>query len=140
MNPATIRWIVFGVLLVHGIGHSQGVMAGLSVSSTETWHGRSWLLTNVLGETASRTVGLVIYIACTVGFLAAALGVMGWLVPNDWWRTLALVFAVVSLVGLLFYWHSLAAMFNKLGALGVNLVILVGLQLLNWPSEADLGF
>lgn len=113
-------------------------MAGLGVSSTETWHGRSWLLTGLIGESASRTVGLIIYLACTIGFLLAALGVMGWLVPNDWWRTLALVFAVISLVGLVFYWHSLVALFNKLGAIGVNLAILVGLLLLNWPGETDL--
>ncbi len=137
MNPTTLRWIIFGVLLVHGIGHIQGVMAGLGISSTETWHGRSWLLTNLLGESVSRTLGLIIYLVSTVGFIAAGLGVMGWLVPNDWWRTLALVSAVISLVGLIFYWHSLVALFNKIGALGVNLAVLIGILLLNWPNKAD---
>ncbi len=138
MNPTTIRWIVFGVLLVHGIGHFQGVMAGLGISSTETWHGRSWLLSKWIGESASRMVGLVIYLACTIGFLMAALGVMGWLVPEDWWRTLALVFAIVSFGGLFFYWHSLVALFNKLGAIGINLAVLVALLFLNWPGRMDL--
>lgn len=140
MNPTTLRLIIFGVLLVHGIGHIQGVMAGLGISSTETWHGRSRLLTGWIGESASRTVGLILYAACTLGFLAAGLGLMGWLVPHGTWRSLAQVFAVVSLVGFLFYWHSLAALFNKVGALGVNLAILIGLLVLNWPSEVDLGF
>jgi p-aminobenzoyl-glutamate transporter AbgT len=112
-------------------------MAGLGISSTETWHGRSWLLTNLLGESVSRTLGLIIYLVSTVGFIAAGLGVMGWLVPNDWWRTLALVSAVISLVGLIFYWHSLVALFNKIGALGVNLAVLIGILLLNWPNKAD---
>jgi hypothetical protein len=138
MNPATLRWVVFGVLLVHGIGHIQGVMAGLGVSSTDTWHGRSWLLTNALGESTSRALGLILYAVCTVGFLTAALGVMGWLVPQDLWRTLAVVCAIISSAGLLFYWHSLAALFNKIGAIGVNLAILVALLLLNWPGEAGL--
>lgn len=137
MNPTTLRWIVFGVLLVHGIGHTQGVLAGLGVSSTETWHGKSWMLTGPLGESTSRTLGLIIYSACTVGFIAAGLGVMGWLVPNDWWRTLALVSAVISLIGLILYWHSLVALFNKIGALGVNLAVLIGLLLLTWPADAD---
>ena len=135
MDPATLRLVVFGVLFVHGIGHVQGVMAGLGISSTETWHGRSWLLTNLLGETVSRTLGLIIYLVSAVGFIAAGLGVMGWLVPNDGWRNLALGFAVISLVGLVFYWHSLVALFNKVGAIGVNLAILVGLLLLNWPGD-----
>jgi hypothetical protein len=111
-------------------------MAGLGISSTDTWHGRSWLLADRMGESASRTLGLIIYLACTAGFLAAALGVMDWLVPKDLWRTLAVVFAIISSAGLLFYWHSLAAVFNKLGAVAVNLATLGCLLVLNCLGNA----
>jgi fumarate reductase subunit C len=73
--------------------------------------------------------------------LVAALGIMGWLVPHDAWRTLALVSAVISLVALALFWNAFVSFIpNKVGAIGVNVATLVCLLALNWPTEADLGF
>lgn len=140
MSSTTLRTLIALGLFVHGIGHIQGVMAALGLQATERWHARSWLFTGLLGDTGASILALIIWLATTIAALAAGLGLLGWLVPHAWWRTAAIVSAVVSLVGLVFYWNSLAAIFNKVGAIGVNLAILVGLVLLNWPSEADIGF
>jgi hypothetical protein len=140
MNSTTLRTLIAIVFFIHGIGHLQGVIAALGLQTTERWHARSWLFTNLLGEPGARGLALAIWLITSVAALAAGLSLLGWLVPHSWWRTAAIISAVFSLFGLAFYWHSLAMVFNKVGAVAVNLAILVGLFLLSWPSEIDIGF
>jgi hypothetical protein len=105
------------------------------------WSSRSWLLTDLLGDTASRILCLILYGVALVGFVAAALALMGWLVPHDWWRTLAVVSAIISLVAIALFWDALIMLFpHKVGAIGVNIAVLAGLLVANWPTEAALGY
>jgi len=54
---------------------------------------------------------------------------------------LAVVSAVVSLVAVALFWNALVALFpNRVGALGVDIAVLVCLLLLNWPTEAEIGY
>jgi hypothetical protein len=116
-------------------------VGGSNQSWLENWSSRSWLLTGLLGDTVSRVLCAVLYLAGLVGFLGAALALLGWGVPHDWWRTLAVASSVISLVALLLYWDALIFLFpHKVGALAVNVATLVCLLVLSWPSEADLGF
>ncbi|MEJ2150447.1 MAG: hypothetical protein P8Z40_13340 [Chloroflexota bacterium] len=140
MNSTTLRTLIAVVLFVHGIGHLQGVIAALGLQATEHWHARSWLFTDLLGESVGRILALVVWLASSIAALAAGLGLLGWLVPHPWWRAAAILSAITSSFGLVFYWHSLAMVFNKVGAIAVNLAILVSLVLLSWPPEAALGF
>ena len=141
MSPTTLRTIIFFVLLVHGIGHSMAFFPAWGISSTEKWHHRSWLLTPLIGDKASRVISTVLFLAAFIGFIAAAFGVMGWLVPHEQWRSLAVLSAVISLFALLMFWNSFVALFpNKIGAIAVNLAVLVCLLYLNWPTEADIGY
>jgi len=141
MSGTTLRIIIAFVLFVHGAGHSMGVLAAVGLSSIDTWNPRSWLLTNILGDTLSRIICIILFAAALVGFVAAALGLMGWVVPHDLWRTLALVSAVVSLIAIILFWNAFVAFFpNKVGAIAVNVAVLVCLLWLNWPSETDIGF
>ena len=53
---------------------------------------------------------------------------------------MALAAAVVSLVAVALYWNALMLLFpHKVGALSVDITILVCLLWLNWPSEAAIG-
>ena len=141
MSPTLLRILIGLVFVVHGVGHVMAFLPALDVSSTDTWHYRSWLLTGLIGETASRVLVIILYGAAFLGFLAAALALFGWLLPHDWWRTLAVLSAIISLVALFLFWNSLATFFpNKIGAIVVNLAVLVGLLWLDWPSEAAIGF
>jgi hypothetical protein len=56
----------------------------------------------------------------------------GILVPAGWWRPLAVVFAVVSLVVLMLFGRSWPV-FNFIGASGMNIAILVALLYQHWP-------
>jgi hypothetical protein len=127
----------------------MGIIAALQLINVESssadwlrgWSSHSWLLTDTLGATASRILCFILYGAALVGFVAAALALMGWLVPHDSWRTLAVVSAIISLVGIMLFWDALIMLFpHKVGAIGVNVAVLVGLLVANWPTEADLGY
>jgi hypothetical protein len=140
MSPKALRTIIAIFLFVHAIGHIQGVIASLGVVKSETWNVRSWLFDGLLGEKGSRILALILFSVCVLGFLLTAFSFLGIGLPHDLWRTLAVIFAIPSVLGLIAYWNAFAMFFNKIGAIGVNAWILVGVLMLNWPSEADLGF
>jgi hypothetical protein len=149
MSGTLLRAIIAFVFAFHGVGHAMGIIPALQLvkvdSSSEgwlsNWSSHSWLLTNLLGDTVSRILCIVLYGAALIGFLGAALALLGWGIPHDWWRTLAVVSAVISLVALVLYWNALIFLFpHKVGALAINVATLVCLLVLNWPTEADLGF
>jgi hypothetical protein len=141
MSGTTLRFIIAGLLFVHGVGHIMGVMPALGLSSLKRWSSHSWLLTPLLGEAVSRIISIILFLAALIGFLGAALGLMGWLLPHDSWRTLAVASAAISLVAIALFWNAFVAFFpNKVGAIAVDIATLVCLLVLNWPGEADIGF
>ena len=140
MSPKTLRTIIAVFLFIHAIGHIQGIVASLGVIKSDTWHVRSWLLNGLLGEKGSRTLALILFAVCVLGFLATAFSFLGIGLPHENWRTMAIIFAVPSVLSLVAYWNAFAMFFNKVGAIGVNAWILIGLLLLQWPSEAEIGF
>jgi hypothetical protein len=141
MSSITLRIIIAAVLFIHGIGHFMGVMPALRLVDVKGWNSRSWLLTPLIGETASRILSILLFLAALVGFVAAALALVGWLVPHESWRMLAVVSAVISIVTIALFWNAFVSLIpNKVGALGVDIAVLVCLLVLNWPSEADIGY
>jgi hypothetical protein len=140
MSPQTLHTLIAAFLFIHAIGHAQGIVVSLGVVRSDTWHVRSWLFDRWLGEPGSRTLATVLFATCALGFLATALSFVGVGIPHESWRTLAVPFAVLSALGLVFYWNAFAMFFNKVGAVGVNVWVLIGLWLLKWPSEAEIGF
>ena len=141
MSPLTLRIIIGLVLLVHGIGHIMAFLPALNITSTDKWHHRSWLLTPLIGDNASRVISIILFGAAFFGFIAAALALFGWLVPHEMWRTLSVYSAVISLAALSLFWNSFVSLFpNKIGAIAVNIAVLVSLLWLNWPSEAAIGY
>jgi hypothetical protein len=148
MSSTLLLAIVAIVLFGHGIGHAMGIIPALGIldlsgseqSLLRNWSSDSWVLTDLLGDTVARVVCIGLYLAALVGFIGATLALLGWGVPREWWRPLALVSAGISLVALVLFWNALILLFpHKIGALAVNGVTLVGLLVLDWPSEAILG-
>jgi len=121
MSESTIRTIMGLVYVVHGIGHIMALLPALNISSAKSWHHRSWLLSGILGDTVSRALVILLFGAAMIGFIAAGLGLLGWLVPHSAWQTLALYSAVISLVALVLFWNAFVALFpNKIGSIVVN--------------------
>lgn len=148
MSGTVLRAIIAFVFAFHGIGHAMGIIPALGIVKPGTgqswlkgWSSHSWLLTNLLGNTFSNIVCAILYAAALIGFIGAALALLGWVLPHGWWRTLAILSAVISLVGIALFWNALILLFpHKVGALAVNIATLLCLLVLSWPSEAAIGY
>jgi hypothetical protein len=121
MSAQTIRILIAGALLVHGIGHTLGF-----------WKpARSLPFLNV-PESTLRLLGGIVWIVVAVGFILSSMSFYGILVPGSWWRLLAVVFAIISLVGLILFGRSWP-IFNFICASALNIALLVSLLWLHWP-------
>jgi hypothetical protein len=122
------------VLFAHGIGHVMGPLQVFNVATVNPqWHGDSWLLSG-LGSSAAQIVGLLLWSIAMIGFIVLAAVVMGWL-PLDWWAPLAVVSSVASLGGLALF-PSAFPVFSTIGALLVDVAVLVAVLWFHWsPAE-----
>jgi hypothetical protein len=127
-----ITGIIALVLLLHGIGHVLGLFPTLGWATRPNWTDRSWLLTGLLGETATRRLNALIWLAATLGFVVAGMGLLGQFISAGAWQTLAVLAAFVSLLGIIFYWQAFPDKVNKVGAILIDIVLLVALLWERW--------
>lgn len=134
MSSQTVKILVFIVLLIHGIGHLQGVVSSAGVKFRNSTQSRSWLLRG-LGNQWNRLICLVLYLTAAILGIFAALGFRGLFGPDSQWTALALSCAVFSTIGLILFPKAMAMFFTKAGAVAVNLIIFYSI-LLNgqWPA------
>ena len=85
-----------------------------------------------------RVISSIFWILAAVGFLAALLGFLGVLVPSGLWRPLAVGTAVISIHGLVLFWNTWPT-FNTIGAMGMNVVVLVTQLWLHCPPASMFG-
>ena len=130
-----LRIVIGLVLLAHGIGHSMGLLQLFKVATVNPqWQGDSWLLTGVVGATATQAIGVSLWMLAIVGFGALGAVVFGWL-PETLWPPLAIVSAATSLVGL-FFFPIAFPLFSTLGALLVDVAVLAAVLWFHWaPSD-----
>jgi hypothetical protein len=130
-----LRLLVALVMAAHGIGHLIGVVGAWRPSGM-TWGGSSdsWLLSPALGQ-GSAIVEAVLFGAATVAWIAAA-GLL--LAGHEAWRGVAVGGAVASLLGLGLFPAQLPTG-SMIGAVAVNVMTLVALLLLDWPSPEAVG-
>ena len=105
MTARTVKLIVFITLLVHGIGHLQGVAAAVGIKINKAVPTQSWLLKG-LSTKANKTICLILFsITAIVGILTA----FGFreILLSDIWQSLAIVTAVFSTLCLIIYPNAL---------------------------------
>jgi hypothetical protein len=124
-----LRFILTIVVGAHGLGHVLFLVPLLGIAD---WGqpARSWLLG---GGWLSKGLGSLIWLAAIVGFTAVALGIFN---MTDWWRTVAIVAAAVSTLGLLLFWAN-PVNSPILSALVFNLWVLGTLLIFRWPPIAQ---
>lgn len=127
MSTQTIRILITGALFVHGIGHTLGI-----------WKPARSLFFLKVPMPILKLIGAIIWILIAVGFIASAMGFYGILVPVNWWRPLACVFAVISLSGLIAFGRNWP-LFNFVAASAFNIALLVALLWFHWPPLEMLG-
>lgn len=140
MSAATLR-IFFGLaLMLHGIGHALAVLPLADVRLSDDHSFRSWILDPLVGPGAARGAGIVFWTVPLAAFIAAGLGLMGWLLPQESWGSWAVLAATVSLVALVAFWNGLPFFFpNKVGVLVVDLCVLASVLWLRWPGPLFSG-
>jgi hypothetical protein len=133
--------ILIGVLLiVHGVIH--GILAVIPnpnaaepVAATFFSEWASPWLQNRISAGTLQIIAIVLAVIAGVGFLAAGLAMFDILLPHDWWRALAIVSSVVSLLLCAIFWH----VYLIVGpVVAVSIILVVGF--VHWPTEAILGF
>jgi hypothetical protein len=127
------------VLILHGVGHLLGVLAVTSLGG-DSWNARSWLLTDPLGDGAAKAISVVVWVIGFAVFVVAGLALLEIGFPESWWKPLAVAGAVLSLVALTLFWNAFPALFpNKIGAIAVNVAVLIGILITDWPTEEMLA-
>jgi hypothetical protein len=141
-----LKYLIAAILFGHGFivaaqsGGNFGRGSSLIVNPAwlswwPTALGRSWFLAafKLEGTLIDKVFGLL-WLASGLCIIAAALGILGFIIPKDLWRTLAIVGASGSLVMLALYLHP----FYIVGIL-LDIAILVALLWLKWPPELLIG-
>lgn len=126
-----LRTVLVLVIGAHGIGHILFLMPLLGIADWGQTP-RSWLLT---GETAARIIGSLLWVVAILGFVAAVAGLLG---QYPWWRTAAVVAAVISTVGLILFWDNPVTS-PVVAALVFNLLVIGALLIVHWPSIEAIG-
>lgn len=135
MSTLTLRSVVAIILILHGVGHALGLLPAFGLTLGRTHAAGSWLFTGPTGTPGLRELGFALWSVTLLGFLAAGLGLLGWLVPQAWWQGLATGSAILSLLAVVFFWSGLPLLFpHKIGAIAVNVAVLVCLLWLRWPA------
>ena len=138
--------LLIGVLLIlHGLivaGQSAGGFGStipneLQNPSFVSWWpinmGRSWLFSWLgLEKTlAVYRIGGLLWLAGGIALVAAGLGILGFIIPTEWWRSLAIGGAAVSLFMLAIYFHPITI----IGTVS-SLAVLVSLLWAKWPPTS----
>jgi len=126
-----LRIILALVIGAHGIGHILFLIPLLGIASWGQPQ-RSWLLT---GESAARVIGGALWVVVILAFGAAVIGLLG---QQGWWRTAAVIGAVISMIGLVLFW-TMPVSAPVISALVFNLLVLGALLIVHWPSVDAVG-
>ena len=129
-----LRWVLTITVLAHGIGHVL-FMPLLAPAMRLDANGHSWLLTGLLGDTATRWLASALGAVVLAAFAAAAAGIF---TETAWWRTIAIVGAVLSAALVVAMWDGLPTS-SAFFALAFDAVVLVALLVVRWPSTEALG-
>ena len=133
-----LRFVISLFIVLHGLVHlwyftlSQRLV---EFKPEMGWSGRSWIFTNFLGDSTTRSLASVLYVLATIAFVVSGIGI---LLRAEWWRPVLVGSAVFSAAIILLLWDGgLQLLVNKgLVGFAVSVMILVALLLLKWPSAA----
>jgi hypothetical protein len=126
-----MKTLIAVLLIVHGFivaAQSAGSFYPTEGVKNPSWLtgwpvnlGQSWLLSPLgLEQTWIARAGGFLWLVAGIALAAAGLGVLGILVPAEWWRILARTGAILSLIMLVLYLHP----FYGIGV-GASILLLI---------------
>ena len=149
MSPQIIEFVITAVLLLHGVAHARAFSCLAQTAGgggSKIWIPvHSWLFPKASKKTAA-AIAAVFWLLATVGFIAAAMGFWGFILPGAYWRQIALVSAVISTLGTILFsgiWPGAPdkrlSTADTIISLVVNAAVLVALLVLQWPPVTMFG-
>jgi hypothetical protein len=149
LSPQTIRVLIAGSLLAHGIAHAVAISALITQSlagpSSSVVTVQSWLFPSLSPNTAA-IVALPFWIVSALGFLGASASFWGVGIQGNAWRRLAVASAIISILGIALFggiWpgtqDDLRLLIHPLAAMSMNIAILATQLWLHWPPQAMFG-
>ncbi len=102
-------WLVAAILFAHGWVHLVFLLPISGGDSPDAGADnpfdmdRSWLIARCADSRLVHSVGAVLAVVTFLAFAAAALAVLGWLIPGGWWPGLAATGVVGSTMLLVFF-------------------------------------
>jgi hypothetical protein len=140
-----MKLLISILLILHGLivaGQSAGSFGStipneLQNPSFVSWWpinmGRSWLFSWLgLEKTlVAYRIGGLLWLAGGIALVGAGLGVLGFMVPPEWWRDLAIGGAAISLFMLAVYFHPITII-----GTASSLTVLIALLWLRWPPTS----
>jgi hypothetical protein len=94
--------------------------------------GHSWLLQGFgLGAATARAIGMALAMLAFVGFAGAGIALFA---RQEWWRTLAVIAAALSLVLLVAFYHTWLTL-----GVAINAGIVLALTWASWPAPETVG-
>ncbi|HEY3373955.1 MAG TPA: hypothetical protein VGK02_02700 [Candidatus Aquicultor sp.] len=118
------QYLVAGFLVFHGIGHVAGFWVASGASR----------LVNRLDDTTIKTLGGMLWLVALGGFVAAGLGVLDIGSTHEAWRDLAIAASLISMLTMVLFTRL-----SLFGAFLADIVIIVALVWLQWPSDVLIG-
>lgn len=132
-----VRVLASIIIVLHGLVHiwflllTRGFVppsASRGGQPALGWSGRSWLFTDLVGDSATRALASVILLLATAGF---SIGGIAFLTHQQWSRPLLITSATVSAVFFLLFWDGSLQFAIQKGLVGflIDAAILAGLLL-----------
>jgi hypothetical protein len=119
-------------IVLHGLVHLWYVVLSQKLVTFQPemgWNGRSWLFTNVLEDSRTRSLAGLLFVLATIGLVVSGIGVMA---RGEWWRPVLIGSTVLSSVTLVLFWDGSTDLIVQKGLLGlvINGAILIAMAML----------
>ncbi len=133
MSGEALRWVLAVVVLAHGVGHVlfMPVLAG-AIKLTASDH--ATLLSRFVGDEPARAAASIVAAVALCAFTAASIG---YVAHASWWRSAAVVGAIVSLAVIAAVWDTVPTSPAFFAAL-FDVLVLAALLVARWPVEDTL--
>lgn len=140
-----MKLLISALLIIHGLivaGQAAGSFGSTIPNEVQnpsfvSWWpinmGRSWLLSwlGLEKNLIVYRVGGLLWLAGGIALVAAGLGILGFIVPPEYWRSLAVGGAAISLFMLTVYFHPITII-----GTASSLTVLVALLWAQWPPTS----
>ncbi|MGB7874760.1 MAG: hypothetical protein WBL25_10280 [Anaerolineales bacterium] len=121
-------------ILLHGLVHIWYVTLSqrwVEFQVDMGWTGKSWLLTNLLGDQVTRFLATLLYSLSAIVFVAAGVGLLA---NQEWSRPGLVIASIISSLTILVFWDGSLNMPVEKGLLGllISVGILIAVFVFRW--------